>query len=175
MSSGGYEVLSSGGEAFSTTVDIGGAIDVAYLPYASGGSADVNTSGVLTVSVGGQTYTQQLAGDYADVRFQLTKDTGNGTLVTAEAQCFRSFTRILTDRGEIAVENLHVGDLMQTMLGGTLTPITWIGRREIDCAHHPHPRKVLPVRIAAGAFGPGLPRTDLFLFHPTTRSTSTTF
>ena len=49
------------------------------------------------------------------------------------------------------------------MLGGTLTPITWIGRREVDCARHPQPRKVWPVRVAAGAFGPGRPHSDLFL------------
>ena len=66
-------------------MNVGGSIDVSYLPYASGGSASVNSSDLLTVSVGGQTYTQQLAGDYADVHFQLAEDTGSGTLVTAEA------------------------------------------------------------------------------------------
>ena len=33
----------------------------------------------------------------------------------------------------------------------------------MDCAHHSQPRKVWPVRVAAGAFGPGKPHADLFL------------
>ncbi len=31
------------------------------------------------------------------------------------------------------------------------------------CRHHPAPAKVLPVRVREDAFGPGLPRRDLFL------------
>jgi len=77
--------------------------------------------------------------------------------------CFRAGTRILTDRGEAAVETLQVGDLVRTMLGETAAPIIWIGRREVDCTRHPQPKKVWPVRVAPGAFGPGRPRSDLFL------------
>ena len=61
------------------------------------------------------------------------------------------------------MEDLHVGDLVRTVLGGTAAPIIWIGHRDVDCAGHPQPRKVWPVRIAAGAFGPGRPGSDLFL------------
>jgi autotransporter passenger strand-loop-strand repeat protein len=164
VDSGGFEVVSAGGLAVSTTVNISGAIDLAYLPYASGGSATVTTSGLLTVSVGGQTYTQQLAGDYAGEKFVLGQDTGSGTLVTAEAApCYRSGTRILTERGEVAVEELRIGDLVPTVLGEAAAPIIWIGRREVDCAGHPKPAQVWPVRVAAGAFGPGRPHTELFL------------
>jgi len=138
---------------------------VTYLSYTSGGSARVNASGVLTVSVGGHSYTQQLEGGYANVHFLLTQDAGSGSLVTAKpgAPCYRSGTRILTDQGEVAVEALCVGDLVRTVLGGTAAPIIWVGRREVDCARHPPPRKVWPVRVAAGAFGPGRPHTALFL------------
>jgi autotransporter passenger strand-loop-strand repeat protein len=164
VNSGGTEVVSSGGIAFGTTVNIGGAIDVAYLSYTAGGSAGVNGSDVLTVSVGGHSYAQQLAGSYTDVQFVLSPDTYSGTLVTEEAvPCFLPGTLILTDRGEIAVEALLVGDLVQTVLGGTLAPITWLGRREVDCAQHPHQQRVWPVCVAAGAFGPGRPHRALFL------------
>jgi hypothetical protein len=63
----------------------------------------------------------------------------------------------------VVVEELIVGDLVRTVLRGAAAPIIWIGRREVDCARHGQPRKVWPVRIAAGAFGPGRPHTDLLL------------
>jgi hypothetical protein len=163
--SGGTEFVYSGAGPISTTVNVGGSIDVSDLAYASSGSVSVNSSDLLTVSVGGHPYLQQLAGGYADEHFQLAQDARSGTLVTAEAgaQCFRGFTRILTDHGQIAVEDLHVGDLVRTVLGGTLRPIVWIGRREVHCARHPRPRKVWPVRVAVGSFGPGRPHRELFL------------
>jgi hypothetical protein len=49
------------------------------------------------------------------------------------------------------------------VLGETAEPITWIGSRQVDCARHPKPKQVWPVRVAAGAFGPGRPHTDLWL------------
>jgi len=48
-------------------------------------------------------------------------------------------------------------------LGDGLATVTWVGRREVDCAQHEQPTKVWPVRVAAGAFGPGRPHTELFL------------
>ncbi len=164
VSSGGDEVVSSGGLAVSTTLSLGGMIDLTDLPYVSGGSASVTSTGLLTVSVGSGTYMQQLVGGYPGGQFQLATDGSSGTLLTAgPAKCFRAGTRILTDHGEVAVELLRVGDLVRTVLGQTAAPIIWIGHREIDCAHHPQPRKVWPVRISAGAFGPDRPGRDLFL------------
>ncbi len=162
VNSGGTEVVSSGGIARDTVMDVGGAIDVTYLSYFAGGSASVNSSGLLTVSVGHQIYTQQLAGEYP-VSFALSQDFFGGTVITAEAPCYRSGTRILTVHGEVAVEDLRVGDLVQTVLGGSAAPIIWIGHRQVDCAHHPKPRQICPIRVADGAFGPEQPHTELFL------------
>jgi autotransporter passenger strand-loop-strand repeat protein len=174
VSSGGYEVLSASGTAISTTVELGGAIDVPGLIYVSGGSATVTTSGLLTVSVGSQSYTQQLSGDYAGEYFHLAPDNGvlnppfggptSGTLLTlGNAPCYRRGTRILTERGEVGVEDLCVGDLVRTVVGGGVAPVVWIGQRDVDCARHPKPGQVWPVRVAAGAFGPGRPYSELFL------------
>ncbi|MDE2005712.1 MAG: Hint domain-containing protein, partial [Rhodospirillales bacterium] len=77
-------------------------------------------------------------------------------------QCFAAGTRILTDRGEVPVESLAPGDRVITRFVGT-TPIRWIGHRRIDCARHPDPALVRPIRIAPDAFGPGRPRRPLLL------------
>jgi hypothetical protein len=120
---------------------------------------------VLSVTEGTyqQPYTQQLAGDYAGEYFQISSDSMYDTQLTLEVACYRSGTRILTDHGEIAVEDLRIGDFVQTILGESAVPIIWIGRREVDCTRHPVPQNVWPVRVAAGAFGPGRPHSDLFL------------
>ena len=78
------------------------------------------------------------------------------------APCFAAGTHLRTERGPVAVEALTVGDLVLTADGGTAA-ITWIGLRRIDCRRHARPTAILPVRIAAHAFGQGLPDRDLFL------------
>jgi hypothetical protein len=76
--------------------------------------------------------------------------------------CYVRGTRILTDKGERAVEDLAIGDLAVLASGG-LSPIRWIGHRAIDCSKHPDPRAVWPIRVSAGAFGEKKPIRDLWL------------
>jgi autotransporter passenger strand-loop-strand repeat protein len=171
LNSGGTEILTVADVPATVTMSVGASIDLAYLPYAAGGSAWFVSSvtliqdGVLYVSVGGETTSQSLKGTYADTHFQLVSATSGGTLVTLEQDvpCYRSGTRILMGRGEVAVEALRVGDVVRTVMSETAAPIIWLGRRDIDCARHPHPQTVWPIRVAPGAFGPGRPHTDLFL------------
>jgi hypothetical protein len=74
--------------------------------------------------------------------------------------CFASGTLIRTARGEVAVEDLAIGDLAVTT-SGAARPIMWIGHRKIE-----RPRaEQQPVRVRAGAFGEGLPARDLRLSH----------
>jgi len=77
--------------------------------------------------------------------------------------CFRAGTRILTDAGEVAVEDLRAGMRVVSREEHRAVPVIWVGRRRIDCARHPRPRDVWPVRIAAGAFGEALPHRPLYL------------
>ncbi|MCJ2032836.1 Hint domain-containing protein [Methylobacterium sp. J-068] len=73
--------------------------------------------------------------------------------------CYVTGTRIRTARGEVAVEDLTVGDLAVTAEGAE-RPIRWIGRSTLPCRGR---ADRLPVRIAAGAFGPGKPARDLLV------------
>jgi hypothetical protein len=84
-------------------------------------------------------------------------------LTTTAAPCFVTGTRLLTERGEVAVEALLVGDRLPTCLGRRLARVVWIGHRAVDCRRRADPAAVMPVRVAAGAFGGGLPVRDLWL------------
>ena len=74
--------------------------------------------------------------------------------------CFAEGTRILTGHGEIAVENLAIGDRVVTA-SGEHRPIRWLGHRTIVCTRHPEPRSVWPICVSAHAFGQNRPSRDL--------------
>jgi len=76
--------------------------------------------------------------------------------------CYVSGTRIRTDAGDVAIENLAVGDLVVTA-SGKCRPIVWIGRRKLDLRKHRDPKTVWPVRVTRDAFGEGLPHRELWL------------
>ena len=74
--------------------------------------------------------------------------------------CFATGTMILTDRGEVTVEDLQPGDLVHTLDNG-FQPLRWIGSRRfsgLDLCLRP---QLKPIRIRAGALGDGRPQTDL--------------
>ena len=159
------------GATFANTIaDFTGAHDIIDLTALSdvGNNASASfdsLNDVLTVEGTSSSLKFQLAkADYTGDTWMATNDGSNGTeVLLSGVSCFRSGTRILTDRGEVAVEALRVGDRVRTVLSETAVPIIWIGRRSVDCTGHPQPRKVWPIRVAAGACGLGRPHSDLFL------------
>ncbi len=64
--------------------------------------------------------------------------------ISGDIVCFARDTMIQTNRGDIPVQDLHLGDLVQTLDHG-LQPIRWIGSRTVDAIG-----KFAPVSIAAG-------------------------
>jgi hypothetical protein len=83
------------------------------------------------------------------------------SVTTEPPPCYAAGTRILTDRGEVAVENLQAGDRVIALRRGRLATVRWVGQRTVDIRRHNAPEKVKPVRIRAGAFAPGEPHRDL--------------
>ncbi|SFV14977.1 Hint domain-containing protein [Methylobacterium sp. 174MFSha1.1] len=94
-------------------------------------------------------------------RQRVTFDSNN-TPTDYAPVCFVTGSRLRTLRGEVAVEDLRVGDRAVTA-SGALRPVIWIGHRDLDGAGTALPRQQQPIRIRAGAFGPGLPARDLLL------------
>jgi hypothetical protein len=72
--------------------------------------------------------------------------------------CYLSGTNILTVQGEVAVEDLKVGDLLPTLSGKDVS-IKWIGKQQF--MGYFFPKEKSPVCIHAGALGEGLPLRDL--------------
>ncbi|MEM7213406.1 MAG: Hint domain-containing protein [Pseudomonadota bacterium] len=74
--------------------------------------------------------------------------------------CYCPGTLILTDRGEIPVEELRVGDRLVTADNG-LQPVLWIGVSHHTFEQGPHMHK--PIEIKAGSLGDGRPHSTLMV------------
>jgi hypothetical protein len=84
-----------------------------------------------------------------------------GTGLQTSVACFAAGTRLETPSGPVAVEDLAAGDVVTTREG--VGRVVWSGHRAVDCARHPRPEAVWPVRVSAHAFGPGVPARDVYL------------
>ncbi|GEC61958.1 hypothetical protein GOX01_22890 [Gluconobacter oxydans] len=153
----GVQAVISGFEA-DDTIDLEGMGAAATLSSVTSGG---NT--LVTVTDGKTSETLTFAGDYAADFFVLGADSAGGLTVTAEGTpCYCPGTAILTETGERPVETLEIGDRLITR-DGAIRPIRWIGRRAYDGRFAAGRSDIMPVRIAAGALGEGLPRRDLVI------------
>ncbi|WP_426033616.1 Hint domain-containing protein [Cypionkella sp. TWP1-2-1b2] len=74
--------------------------------------------------------------------------------------CFTAGTMIMTRAGEIAVEDLCIGDEVLTVDNG-FRPIRWIGTRRLSAHQLQMAPQLRPIRIEIGALGNGLPLRPL--------------
>jgi autotransporter passenger strand-loop-strand repeat protein len=190
LANGGYIALQSPKATLNGTFTFSGAATIAYTAITSAGydetavisgwgpgdvidetliSSSVATlttsssGGVTTATISGATFPESFmfGGSTTAANISLVPDGGTGVELVYVA-CYRTGTLIRTDRGEVAIEELRAGDRVASAFGGT-ADVVWLGHRRVDCRHHPRPRDVWPVRIAAAAFGDDLPRRDLWL------------
>ncbi|ACA17345.1 hypothetical protein M446_2933 [Methylobacterium sp. 4-46] len=87
---------------------------------------------------------------------------GETSLGDYQVPCYCTGTLLRTVDGDVAVENLRVGDLVVTA-SGEHRPIKWIGHSALDCRSHANPAAARPIRIRKDAFGPGKPAQDLLV------------
>jgi hypothetical protein len=122
-------------------------------------------TGHASLAAGTVTYTAPDTPGPDSFTYTVTDELGDiatGTVdVYAQPLCFCAGTRIATPTGEVPVETLRPGDLVRLADGGT-APVLWLGW-QIVRAESADPLLALPVRIAAGALGEGVPTRDLLL------------
>ena len=138
-------------------------LDLTDLKYVTGATASFS-AGVLTIKDGSTSLQLNFANADGTPFYLGTDASGAGTDITLEPQaaCYRRGTRILTTRGDVAIERLQIGDLVVTA-SGARRPIRWLGHRRVTCARHPDPAALWPIRIQAGALAEGVPIRDLWV------------
>jgi len=113
----------------------------------SGGTAAATDGVQFTGTVTGMKFTTSPS-------LQAELQSLSGTLA-----CFARGTDIATPKGQRAVQDLKIGDLVMTADGETRA-VKWLGRQTLDTKFG-MPERVRPVRISAGTLGDGLPVRDL--------------
>lgn len=136
-----------------------------------------NPNGTITLLANNNTNSWNDPGSYAQVTvsggpiasisvaLENTQVGSNNIMLTeisynAAPICVARGTMILTDRGEVAVEDLRSGDLVQTQDNG-LQEIRWMDSQTLSGATLEAAAHLRPIRISAGALGDNIPMRDL--------------
>jgi Hint domain len=80
------------------------------------------------------------------------------------SHCLLRGTKVQTADGERKVEDVAIGDMLPTMLGG-MRPVQWIARYSLKKSDPSKSwvKDALPIRIARSALAPNVPHTDLYV------------
>ncbi|WCR19887.1 Hint domain-containing protein [Paracoccus alcaliphilus] len=142
------------------------SLDTTFL----GGPATAYRNGVLHLETGGGVLTPKvhvevpMSQNQFDLFLANQGDYLSGGTFTfpGEIVCFARGTRLLTNRGEVAVEDLREGDMVITRDNGE-QPIRWIGSTRIGSPNISIPDNLRPIRISAGSLGKNSPKQDLIV------------
>jgi hypothetical protein len=85
---------------------------------------------------------------------------GNGQ--SSGPMCFLRGTSIATSTGEVFIEDLQIGDRVETE-GGNVRAVKWIGRHSYKRSGPCWNDSVVPIRICRHALGHNTPHQDLYL------------
>ncbi len=155
----------------------------AYSAFTNGGSAYFSLDGGVTQGLTFSSYSEVSGGtDVADWSYAVTGDSfGYATSGLVDAisptdmqtlnvlgyseispACYCAGTRIAAARGEVAVEDLKIGDLVRTM-SGAFRPLKWIGRRAYSARFAGNHPDLLPIRFKTGSLADNVPARDLLV------------
>ncbi|MBR9841804.1 MAG: Hint domain-containing protein [Rhodobacteraceae bacterium] len=122
-------------------------------PVNAGDTITLSTGQVITLNADG-TFEIVTDGDEEEVNFTYTiededgtSDVGFVTINSTSAPCFVKGTLIRTPEGDVPIEDIDAGDLVDTYENGP-QEVRWVGHRTV-----PAEGALAPIRIAAGTFG----------------------
>ena len=122
-------------------------------------NATTDTTSVVLDDNGNTVATLLFDGNYAADSFSVTPV--GGAVAITDPPCYCRGTLICTERGEVAVEDLAIGDKVMTM-SGAAQPIKWIGQRNV-IARYSDRLRAWPIRVKANALAEGVPSRDLLV------------
>jgi len=166
---GGLLIVQSGAVLTGITIGWKGRIDVDTLNWTDGQRIIYGNNTISIVDAAGNIVWS------ADVRgmkgnsatdYHLERDPVDGSTVIVYDKCFLKGTMIRTDRGEVPVEDLVVGDRVAAFVDGVevMREIIWTGRRSTSVRPNlPEDEAGYPVRILANALGENVPHKDLLV------------
>jgi len=153
-------------DASSFTVVVTGLPNDGTVYLSDGTTAVTSGQSLTTTQLAGLKFKPAgIAGQSSTFTYSVTDAAGNsapGSATLSISTCFLRGTLILTERGEVPVEKLAVGDRVQT-LSGALKPIVWIGMgRDLVTRANKLAR---PVIVRRSALADNVPHRDLYLTH----------
>jgi len=168
--SGGFNTLRASLENLAVGQTAGSSAGASEITFNIGSGHTINSAGIVNgstihVSVdNGHVFVLNTNGSFTDDFVDFTLN-GSMATVWVDNACYVAGTHIMTEHGELAVEELAEGDMVVTLAGDTrsLRPVKWIGQRRLNLLQHPQPNLSAPVRVRRQAFGQGLPSRDLLL------------
>jgi autotransporter passenger strand-loop-strand repeat protein len=166
-------LVSSGGLFFGDQAVISGFGAGDVIDFASATSVGADASAQLSATTsngntyatitgtGGSTETFIFAGTTIGDSLHLGSDGNGGMELAAEVACFLPGTHILTNRGEVLVEKLQVGDTVVT-INGSERRLCWIGQGRA-LATRGRRTAATPLIVRKGALADNVPHRDLHI------------
>ena len=144
------DTIELAGVSFSGTGDFGAAGVDSYM---------VSSDGDLTVVDGNGTFYDLLIAGVTVGQENFVLSAG---LEITETACYAAGTSIAMQAGQVAVEDLAIGDFVLTLHSGPQR-IKWIGQRSYDGRFIAGNKDILPVCIKRHAIAKNVPARDLFV------------
>ena len=146
-------------------ISVGDTVDSRYF-YTVTGSDGSSGKVYFLATNGANNYGSLMASDfpltpgvtYTFVAFDRHGSTPYSNLVP----CFGKGTMIETDKGELRIEQLSIGDRVRTLDNG-YQPVCWIGMKSLDMIDLAIQPKLFPIRIEKGALGENTPNCELLI------------
>lgn len=139
-------------------------LDVGNLHDANGNPIDLNDVTVGSITINGVNHAKLFFpnGEALILHSVNPDDLTRAKLHEMGIPCFCAGTKLRTQNGDVAVEDLQVGDLVWTLDHG-YQPVRWLGHRALDSIDLAAAPKLRPIRIQAGALGACVPSADLMV------------